>query len=163
MSTRTPILRQTSWVAAIPQLVALGLAIIVGMLLRPHDGFMWGAAAYLAYSLGSRYWVPRDHRDGIALIKRQRFDEAIPRFQQSLEFFDRFPWIDRFRSIVLMSPSAVSYREMALANIAFCYTQIGDGKQARCYYEQCLARFPDSGLATAALRMMDAAKQTTEA
>ena len=54
-----------------------------------------------------------------------------------------------------MSPSAASYREMALANIGFCYSQIGDGDEARQYYTECIQRFPESGLATTALRMMD--------
>jgi hypothetical protein len=44
---------------------------------------------------------------------------------------------------------------MALANIAFCYGQLGNGVQCRYYYEKCLDLFPDSGLATAALRMLD--------
>lgn len=103
--------------------------------------------------------VARDHRVGVGLVKSQRFEEAIPKFQDSLKFFDRYPWIDRYRSIVLMSPSAAGYREMALANIAFCYGQIGDGEQSRHFYEECLRRFPDSGLASSALRMLDAGKQ----
>ena len=49
---------------------------------------------------------------------------------------------------------------MAICNIAFSYSQIGDGEQARSYYEKCLERFPESGLALTALRMTDAARQT---
>ena len=45
---------------------------------------------------------------------------------------------------------------MALANIAFCYGQLGNGEQSRAYYQKCLERFsPGSGLATTALRMLD--------
>ncbi len=128
---------------------------VAGYLFAGRDGVQWGAVAYLAYSIGSRQFIARAHRVGIGLIKQQRFDEAIPKFQESLEFFDRHTWIDRFRSITLMSPSAPSYREMALANIAFCYGQLGDGEQSRLYYQRCLDRFPGSGLATAALRMLD--------
>jgi hypothetical protein len=46
---------------------------------------------------------------------------------------------------------------MALANLAFCYSQIGQGAEARHHYELCLERFPNSGLATSALRLMDSA------
>ena len=159
MRSRTPIVRQISWFAAIPQLLALALVIVVGVILDPREGMIWGAAAFLAYTLGSRYLIAGHHRRGIALVKRQQFGEAISSFQRSLDFFDHRPWIDRFRCIVLMSPSATCYREMALVNIAFCYSQIGDGNRAREYYEACLARYPNSGMALAALRLMDAARQ----
>ena len=162
MTSPPPLIRQISWIAVIPQFIALAMAISVGQLLspaRPSNGMLWGAAVYLLYSFGSRMLIPRDHRAGIALSRQQRFEDAIPRFQKSLEFFDRHDWIDRYRSIVLMSPSAASYREMALANLAFCYSQIGDGEQARSYYEKCLERFPDSTLALTALRMIDTVRR----
>ncbi len=155
MSTQTPIVQQISWLAVIPQFAALATAVIIATRLSPANGGLYGAGAYLIYSIASRQLITRDHRAGIALAKEQRFEEAIPRFQKSFEFLDRNPWIDRFRSIVLMSPSAASFREMALANIGFAYSQIGRGDEARYYYEKCLQRFPNSGLATAALRMMD--------
>lgn len=157
MSTQVPIVRQIWWIAVIPQLAAFVLAVIVASRFSPSNGLLYGAMGYLSYSLATRYIVTRDHRNGIALVKQLRFADAIVPFQKSLEFFDRNPWIDRCRSIVLMSASAASYREMALTNIGFCYSQIGNGKEARAYFEKCLERFPNSSLATAALKMMDAA------
>jgi tetratricopeptide (TPR) repeat protein len=158
MSTRTPIVRQISWVAAIPAFVVAAAAIVTGVIVDPRAGVVWGAGAFLAYSLGSRRLIARSHRRGIALVKQGQFGEAIGQFQQSLAFFDRHPWGDRFRCVTLMSASATSYREMALVNIAFCYSQIGDGKRAREFYEACLACFPGSGMATAAIRLMDAGR-----
>jgi tetratricopeptide (TPR) repeat protein len=155
MASGIPIVRQLSWLTVLPQVVALFGAMAVAFLLNASNPALYGAAAYLAYSIGSRIVITRSHRAGVRLTKQQRFAEAIPKFQQSLAFFESQPWIDRFRSIVLMSPSAASYREMALANIAFCYGQLGDGEQSRAYYRDCLDRFPESGLATAALRMLD--------
>jgi hypothetical protein len=132
----------------------------IAAILGARNAVLWGAAAYLAYSIGSRALFTRAHRAGIRLVKQRRFEEAIPKFQESFDFFERHPWIDRFRSFVLMSPSAASYREMALANIAFCYGQIGNGEACRGYYRECLARFPGSGLASAALRMLDSVSPT---
>ncbi|WP_144803871.1 tetratricopeptide repeat protein [Maribacter sp. MAR_2009_72] len=54
----------------------------------------------------------------------------------------------------------MSYREMALANIGYCYSQIGDGKKAKEYYERTLKEFPGSGLAKSALNMMNSVEQT---
>jgi hypothetical protein len=150
-----------SWVAALPQLAALAGAVGTAYAVGGRAAAPWGALVYLAYSIGSRQLILRAHRAGIGLVKRQRFADAISKFQESLDFFDRHPWVDEFRSIVLMSPSAIGYREMALANIAFCYGQIGDGAQCRAYYQKCLERYPESGLATAALRMLDSASAPT--
>ena len=150
MKSQTPIIRQVSWLASLPQLVALVCAIAIAFCLGAPNPFIYGPLVYLAYSIGSRKWIPRAHRTGIRLVKQQQFAEAIPKFQESYDFFERHPWIDRYRSIVLMSPSTASYREMALANIGFCYSQLGDGKQSRDHYQHCLDLFPNSGLATSA-------------
>ncbi len=155
MGSRTQIVRPISWPAALPQFCALLIAIAIAYLLGGREVAPWGALVYLAYSIGSRQLIPWAHRAGVRLTQRQKFAEAIPKFQESFDFFERHPWVDRFRSVVLMSPSAMSYREMAMANIAFCYGQLGDGQQSRAYYQKCLERFPESGVATAALRMLD--------
>jgi hypothetical protein len=129
-------------------------------MIRPRDGLVFGGGAYLSYSVLSRFFLTRSHRTGISQVRRQQFGDAIESFQKSLAFFDRHPRVDRFRSIVLMSASAASYREMALANIAFCYVQLGNGDRARRYYELCQEQFPESALASAALRMMDVARDS---
>lgn len=155
MGSGTPTVRQISWPAVLPQLFAIGIAISIAAVMGAPDAVLFGAIVYLAYSIGSRQLIARAHRAGIRLVKQGRFADAIPKFQESFDFFERHPWIDRFRSIVLMSPSAMQYREMALANMAFCYAQLGDGEQSRTFCQKCLERFPGNGLAVAALRMLD--------
>lgn len=162
MTNNPPIVRQISWLGAVPQFLALALAVFIASRVSPQNGMIWGAAVYLVYSFGSRSIISRDHKAGIALVKDGRFKEAVPRFQKSLTFFDKFPWIDKGRSIFLMSASAVSFREMAMINIAFCYSQTGQGTLAKAKYEECLERFPDCGAAIAALRMMDSLENNDE-
>ena len=158
MTARIPVLRQVSWLAAIPHLTVLAILIAAAMTLDPNNGVIWGAFAYLLYAIGSRRLIARHQRRGMALVKRELYAKAIVEFQASLAFFDRYPWIDRFRCVIMMSASAMSYREMALLNVAFCQSQQGNGRRARESYEACLARFPNSPLARSALRLMDAAK-----
>lgn len=154
--SRAPTVRQISWWGTIPQFVALLLLMEAGAAIaKSSHGILYGAAAYLVYSIGSRTLIPIAHRRGIRLSRNQHFEQAIAAFEESYEFFTRHPWIDRFRSLVLMSPSAISYREMALCNVAFCYTQIGNGRKATEVYRRTLAEFPDSGMAAAALRMLE--------
>lgn len=62
--------------------------------------------------------------------------------------------------MTLLSSSKISYREMALLNEAFCFSQINEGDAAQSRYEQALRMFPNSGIAEAALNMLRSARNT---
>ncbi|MGC1272829.1 MAG: hypothetical protein WBC44_03920 [Planctomycetaceae bacterium] len=148
--------RQASWIAVLPQLLALAAAIVLGWTLTgtPRGGLYLGAGFYLAWSIGSRWIVARSHRQGIQLVRQGRFADAIPHFETSYEFFSRHEWLDRYRAFLLMSASAASYRDMALVNQAFCHAQTGNGDQAIRLYEQAQREFPASALASTALQLI---------
>ena len=120
------------------------------------------ALAHLIYGRIMRAWLTRDHRVGIALFKERRFAEAAPRFEASYRAMVDRPWIDRFRWLILGGASEMSYREMALCNAAFCYSQVGGGQKALGLYEQALKEFPGSSLATASLNMLNSVRQPAE-
>ena len=158
---KPPVVRQVSWPATIPQFAFLTIAMLLGnYFVSTSNGVLIGASVYLAYSFGSRMLIARDHQRGMSLTRGLRYAEAIPYFANSYKFFSDYAWIDRYRSVLLMSASQASYREMALCNIAFCYSQIGDGQRAEKYYHQAVNEFPDSGLARTALRLIESAKAT---
>jgi len=48
--------------------------------------------------------------------------------------------------------------KMALINIAFAYGQIGSGEKAKEYYQRAQEEFPDSGMAAAALTLIESAE-----
>ena len=159
MSSKTPFVRQVSWPMVIPQIMAMVASVsIVHAVLRPEaflHSLMLGCGIYLAYSIGSRQIIASAHRAGIRLSRQGRFQEAISQYERSYQFFAKHKWIDRFRSLVLMSPSGISYREMALVNIAFCHGQLGNAELAKEYYQKTLQEFPDSGMAKASLNMIN--------
>lgn len=99
--------------------------------------------------------MPHHHRKGIQLYKKAQFKEAILFFERSYDFFNKHAWIDRWRSITLLSASQASYREMALVNIAFCHSQSGNGAAAKDFYAKAINEFPDSNLAKSALRLIE--------
>jgi tetratricopeptide (TPR) repeat protein len=162
MKSSVPIVRQIAWICLVPQMGFLAILILaIHIALRPADpaqSFLTGAVIYLVLSRVLRRTVAADHARGISLMKRGNFSEAIPFFERSYVFFTRHPWIDRWRFISLLSGSAISYREMALCNIAFAHSQLGDGAKAKEHYRRALAEFPASGIATASLRMFEAAE-----
>lgn len=121
-----------------------------------------GAATYVLYSQICRRVVTKRARRGFRLMKQGAFSEAIAEYEAAYEFFSRHPWIDRFRYITLLSSSAYSYREAALCNIAFAYSQLGDGENAVKFYQRALREFPNCALAKTALRGVDALDESFE-
>jgi tetratricopeptide (TPR) repeat protein len=93
------------------------------------------------------------------LIKQGLFDKAIPFFEKSVDFFATHKWVDKFRYVVLLSSSKMTYKEMGLCNIAFCYAQIGNGTKALEYYELVLGEYPECGLAKAGMNMLNSMKE----
>jgi tetratricopeptide (TPR) repeat protein len=163
MASGTPIIRQINWLA-----IALHLCIFVALVflfqfLEVGVPSLLAIAAYLALAYLLRFFLAKYHRYGMMFIKRNDFEHAIPYFENSYEYFQEKPWLDRFRIFFLLSSSRISYKEMALVNIAYCYSQLGDGAQAKAYYERTLKEFPDSEIAKAGLNMLQAAeKQSPE-
>ena len=134
----------------------MGAIILIWHQFNPEKAFLFGAMTYLVISFSLRNLIPKDHRNGIKKNNVENFKDAIPDFEKSYAFFKKYEWIDKYRFITLLSSSKMSYREMALANIGFCYSQIGDGIKSKEYYERTLKEFPESGLAKSALKMMSA-------
>ena len=163
MSNRTPVVRQFSWRQSIPQLLILAGVILVSAFVLKNSmstipAIMLGAGIYLLYSQGSRYLILSAHRHGIQLVSRHKYNEAIKQFEKSYDFFNRFSWIDNYRSVILLSSSAMAYKEMALLNIAFCYGQSDQGDKAKEYYKRVLDEYPDNGMAIATLKLIDSVK-----
>lgn len=158
MSSNLPTVRQTNWVSIIPHLFIMGLMIFFWYQINERKAFLYGAMTYLMTSYLLRSFIPKDHRNGIKKNHSGDFKGAILDFQKSYDFFSRYDWVDKYRFITLLSSSKMSYKEMALTNIGFCYSQIGEGENARQYYERTLKEFPQNGIAISALKMMDSVK-----
>ncbi|MEM8670879.1 MAG: tetratricopeptide repeat protein [Planctomycetota bacterium] len=162
--SKTPIVRPVSIAGSVVTLIVLALFLILGWLLSGSlIGVAVGSLVFVVVSKTLRAVIGRHHNRGISHCKRQEFERAIPEFKTSYEFFDQNSWIDRYRCIVMLSTAAMCYREMALVSLGFCYSQIGDGSNARKHYQKCVDLFPDSGFAKSALNLMDAAAQANNA
>lgn len=159
MASKIPIVRQIAWLSLFPQLAVMACIIICARFIGFQNYVMAGAIIYLTISFLVRFGVPFHHRKGIVLFKKGSYAEAIPFFEKSYVFFKKNGWIDKYRYITLLSSSRISYTEMALLNIAFCYGQSGNGKASKDYYEKALSEFPNSGIAKASLRMFESAKE----
>ncbi|WP_407404818.1 hypothetical protein [Chryseobacterium sp.] len=153
-----PVVKQTKWLAIVPQLIFMAFLILVYYLFSINEPVIWGCLTYLILSFGSRKILAKYHNKGMQLTKAEKFIEAIECYERSAEYFKNYSWIDKYRFITLFSASNMSYREMALNNIAFCYSQIGNGMKSKYYYEKTLLEFPNSILAKTALNMINSAQ-----
>ena len=163
MSSNVPIVRQFSWLAILPQLVTIAIFSVVAHYIG-LDQFMdiggtfanvvYGAIGQMALWLVIRNTYAKSHRSGIDLVKQEKYADAIPFFADSYEQFKKNSWVDKYRHF-LGSSSKLSYKEMDLNNIAFCYGQIGEKEKSIEYYRRTLTEYPDSGIAKAALKMIE--------
>lgn len=157
MASRKPIVRQTALLSLVPQLLFMTLLCVIYILFIESKFLAIELAliTYLIISISLKLTIPHNHRKGIALYKAGKYEQAIAEFQKSYAFFSKYTWIDKYRFITLLSSCKISYREMALLNIAFCYSQIGDGKNSKDYYLKAIAQFPNSEMANTSLKMIE--------
>ena len=159
MSAETPIVRKTAWSYIAPQLILMFLLTLFFWAAFPPIGVSMAAAysavVYLLYSFGSKAFLLRYHREGMRLSKVQQFREAIDKFERSYGFLEEYPWLDKYRFITMLDSSALSYREMALCNIAYSHAQLGQPVEALKYYQRALEEFPESEMAQSGIEFVE--------
>lgn len=159
MSEQPSIRRKTAWLYIIPQLLfMLTLMLFVWKVFLPDDfrrASVYGAAIYLIYSFGSRALLLKNHRRGIYLTKLDSYQNAINEFRLSYEFLNRYSWLDKYRFITMLASSAVSYREMALCNIAYSYARLNEMGVALQAYRRVLQEFPESEIAKVGIEYIE--------
>lgn len=155
MSSKVPIIRQISWISIVPQLIVIGLILLLWYQFEKTNYILYGAITYLLLSQVLKRMISKEHRKGMANIKNEDFKNAIVHFEYSYNFFKKNDWVDKFRYLTLLSSTQITYKEMAMNNIAFCYGQMGNGKLSKEYYERTLKEFPESGIAKVGLRLLN--------
>lgn len=154
MPSNVPVIRQLSWLSLVPQLLLIALTIYLYHLGGFEEAFLLGALTYSLIAFLLRTSIAKHHRMGMRLVKQQNYKDAIPYFEKSVEYFSKNNWVDKYRYITLLSSSKMTYKEMGLCNIAFCYSQTGNGPKAKEYYEQALRENPVNGIAVAGINML---------
>jgi tetratricopeptide (TPR) repeat protein len=147
MASNSPVIKQIAWISLLVQLPFMALLIFLSYIAGIKEFLICGAGAYLVLSFLLKRILSRHHRQGIVLCRLGKYHDAIEAYERSYNYFSEHSWIDRWRYLTLLCSSRISYREMALFNMAGIYTQIGQGAKAIEIYEQILKEFPDSGIA----------------
>ena len=163
MSSSFPTVRQYSWASLPPQLLMIAIYSVAAHYLGFDDymgihgifaNIMYGAFGQILIWFVIRSIYAKHQKHGVELVKQEKYAEAIPFFIDSYEMFSKNSWVDKYRHFI-GSSSKISYREMDLNNIAFCYGQIGEKEKSIEYYKRTLLEYPDSGIAKAAMNLID--------
>lgn len=158
----TPVVRESTWLTASPQVIAaFALVIAAKLAFGSRYGALLGVGVYLIYWWAAQRLISRDHLAGLNLVGKDDYHSAIDKFQRSYEFFGRHRWLDSLRSIILLSSSTMSYREMALCWIAYCHSMLNDPQRALEYYQQASREFPKSAFVQHALHTIASRKEAT--
>jgi len=157
MASKQPFVKQIAWISLIPQLGVGAVLCGVMFAIGAPVPIVTGVVAYLLLWMGIQLTVLAQPRRAIRLLKRKDFVAAIPELEEIYAFFTRHLWIDKYRYLTLLVSSRMSYREMALINLAYCHAQNGNGAKSKEYYQRALDEFPDSEIAQSALKMFEVA------
>ena len=155
---KIPVVRQTAWQSVLFQFVILAIFVTIVSIFQGGftlQAIMIGVIIHVVYQAIIKILIERPVTGGIKLIQKRKFEEAISLFEKAYQFYSQNKWIDQGRYFLLIS-SNVSFREMTLVNIAFCYSQIGNGLKSKEYYQRILAEFPESAFAEVSLNAIKA-------
>ncbi|MEG0753026.1 MAG: hypothetical protein RR461_04280 [Angelakisella sp.] len=112
-----------------------------------NRALLYGLVTYFVLSTILKLCLLSHQRTGMKLVQMKHFAPAQKEFEQSYQFFVRYPEFDKYRSVFMLDISAVSYTEMSLNNIAFCQCRLGDYNGARSSYEKLAKLSPQGELA----------------
>jgi len=163
MSSNVPTVRQFSWTAIPPQILTIAVFSVIAHLIGFNEylgisgifaNIMYGAIGQLILWLIIRNTYAKFHKQGMDLVKQGKYLDAIPFFENSYQNFTKHSWVDKYRHF-LGSSSKITYKEMDLNNIAFCYGQSGEKEKSIEFYRRTLSEYPESGIAKAALNMIE--------
>jgi tetratricopeptide (TPR) repeat protein len=122
-----------------------------------------GAIVYLIWCRLMRWFLVRDHSEGMRAYRAGRFQDAISHFDASYRFFSTHRRLDAYRALLFGVASQNSYRIIALGNMAYCYGQLGDGAKAIELYERVLQEAPEHAVAKSSLNLLRASVPRTDA
>jgi tetratricopeptide (TPR) repeat protein len=151
MSGTVAIQRRIAWssmLVHLPIIEILCATMYWGIGLQPWTTALMAAAAiYLLWSILSKAVALGPHRRGLGFVARGLYEDAGREFSKSYERFCTNNWIDRYRVLILLDSSAVSYREMALINMGYAELRAGQVRDAWESYRKAFREFPGSAAA----------------
>jgi len=146
MASKVPFVRQQiNWLSLIPILTTLGALCLLFYQFDQQNFWLIALFVYFMLRLLSKFlFFPNAIFEGIKRIKDEQFEQAIPFFEETINYYTKNRWIDTFRFFLLLSSAKSSIRESSLCNLAYCYLQTGDIQKAKEIYQNVLFEYPEN-------------------
>lgn len=138
------IIKQYNFSLLIPQIAIFTLLAFVLFLLNVPRYLLLSLSLYFLLSGYLKIMIPKWHRKGLFYLRKGELNGAIFAFEKSYNFFSNHLWIDVYRAFTLLSISRLSYREMALINIIYCYQNLNKMADAEKVHKKLAKEFPDN-------------------
>ncbi len=152
--------QEINWVALIPKLLVLGILCWCAYQFNKKDFFLIGLLSFLILTKIARWiFFPKVLHAGLKLIREAKFQEAIPFVQDSIDYYTKHSWIDKYRFVLLISSSKKTIREVSICNLAYCYLQTGNVQRAKEIYNDVLKQYPENITAINALNTINIISQ----
>ncbi|NIQ78469.1 MAG: hypothetical protein GTN93_10325 [Anaerolineae bacterium] len=162
-----PTIRNVAWIRVIPLMLVILVAAAafhaLGLCPEWACNLLAAVIVVVGYRYLTRYTVTRHHVKGLRLVRAQRFDEATRAFEQNLAFFEKHPNLDKWRSLIFLSPARYGHREMTLMNLGYTSAMMRRGARSAQYYKRALELNPKNGAAIAALNLLNSALEHSDA
>jgi hypothetical protein len=164
MSSQVPFVKQeTVWLAIVPHILVIGILCMIYHQWDRKNYFAFAFITYLIIWYGLRTIAyPRDVHKSIRLIKEEKFGEAIPYIERSIQYYNKHSWIDKYRFLLMVSSSKRGIRESSICNLGFCLLQSGNAKAAKEVYEDVLRQYPENTIAKIQLKTINTVANSTE-
>lgn len=143
------------------QLMVIILLMLIFQFIGVANPVVIAAVVYLLLAFILRLLVLASFRKGMGYYRRSAYDKAIEEFEKCYDFLIRNRWLDDYRYITMIS-SQISYIEMTLLNMAFCYSQLGNKTMAKELYLKTLTLFPSCEMAKEALKTLEVLSKKNE-
>jgi tetratricopeptide (TPR) repeat protein len=157
MTSKVPFVKQeTNWFALIPKLAVIGILCLCFYPLDRNKFFILAFFVYLILTYTARHlFFPAVMHEGLKLIKEEKFEQAIPSVQKTIDYYTKKAWVDKFRFLLLISSSKKTIREMTICNLAYCYLQTGEIQKSKKIYSEVLRQYPENINAKSMLNTID--------
>ncbi len=157
MASKVPFVKQEiDWLALIPKLFVIGILCLCFYPLDKQNFFLIAFVVYFILTiLARKLFFPNSLHEGIKLIREAKFDQAIPVVEKTIDYYTKHSWIDKYRFLLLISSAKRTIRESSICNLAYCYLQVGDIKNAKEIYQDVLIQYPENINAKSMLRTIN--------
>lgn len=160
---KAPVVHLFSWRLVVP-LAMLAILIAAGSALGGFSaGVYGGLGAFFLWAIGSQRRLRRRFYRGIRLYRRMEYAEAIPHFQRDLDYWNRFPKVDDWRIVALLSPTPYPYRSSDPRCIGVRHMKCGRIEEAKTHYRLALEAFPGNDMAAWSLKNLEIVEKARQA